>query len=248
MDRRTFLSAASAASFAAATIARQAFPGSQPADSEPRFTDPPGPETEESRALIGRARRALESKKTDASGILADPDYLPIHERTEFRQLIRDHARSSTITIVTPTEPGEAMVVTGTIRRKDGSPLKGALIYLYQTSAKGWYSDKAPHISGNSGDFKHARLFGYLRTDDSGRYEIRTIRPGGYPRSTLPQHIHLEIFDGAKSVLVSEVHFDGDPRLTPELRKESAAHGVPIATVSTDADGKQHGVADLTIK
>jgi len=30
-------------------------------------------------------------------------------------------------------------------------------MYFYQTSAKGWYSDRAAHVKAVAGDAKHAR-------------------------------------------------------------------------------------------
>ena len=73
-------------------------------------------------------------------------------------------------------------------------PAKDALVYVYQTSAKGWYSARAPHLSGNGGDQGHARLFGYVVADERGRFEVRTIHPQGYPGTELPAHIHVEVF------------------------------------------------------
>jgi len=141
------------------------------------------------------------------------------------------------------------MVVSGTIRNQQGEPLKGALIYAYQTSAKGWYSDKAPHISGMAGDEKYARLFGYLTTDQDGQYELRTIRPAGYPNSNLPAHIHLEIEAGGQEhrPLISEIQFDDDPRLTPEMRERSRRERLLIFPVARDAHGSQRVKADFRI-
>jgi protocatechuate 3,4-dioxygenase beta subunit len=37
------------------------------------------------------------------------------------------------------------------------------------------------------------RLTGLLRSDVAGRYSFRTIRPGSYPGTQVPQHIHYEV-------------------------------------------------------
>jgi protocatechuate 3,4-dioxygenase beta subunit len=229
------------------------------AGSEPRFTPPPAEETPAIKVLIDRAQASLTNNKTPASALLANPEYLPAHEWPRFRKLIREHANANQVTIVTPQEPGEALVVNGTIRNQRG-PVKDALIYVYQTSAKGWYSDKAPHISGNSGDEKHARLFGYLTTNEKGEYEVRTIRPAGYPRSNLPAHIHVEIVGAPRkaatngsaaeresSTLISEIQFDDDPRQTPEMRARAARERSLIFPVTRSADGVQHVTADFQL-
>jgi protocatechuate 3,4-dioxygenase beta subunit len=219
----------------------------QASADEPRFTAPPGTETPEIKNLIDKAQAAL-SGGTSSSALLADPEYMAAHEWPRFRKLIRDNGKSNQLTIVTKQEPGEPLFVTGTIRNKAGAPIKGALVYVYQTSGKGWYSDKAPHYSGNSGDEKHARLFGYLTTNQDGRYELRTIRPVGYPNSTLPAHIHVEIEAAGNepATLISEILFADDPRLTSEARERSQREGLVIFPV-TRTNGEWRVQADFQL-
>jgi protocatechuate 3,4-dioxygenase beta subunit len=233
-----------------AAIAQSQTPGQTSVADEPRFTPPPGVETPEVKKLIDKAQASLGGEENNSSLLLANPEYMPAHEWPRFRQLIRANAKAKQLTIVTPQEPGEPLVVTGTIRGQKGAPLKGALIYVYQTSAKGWYSDKAPHISGNSGDEKYARLFGYLNIDQNGQYEFRTIRPAGYPRSTLPAHIHIEIEASGNEPrsFISEILFADDPRLTAEARERSLREGLFIFPVTRAANGDWHVQADFQIK
>ena len=219
------------------------------AGDEPRITSAPEQETEDVKALVDRAESLLKGGSANITTILTDPAYMRAHEYPRFRKLIRTYAFSNNATIVTPQESGEPLKVSGTIRNSRGEPIRRALIYVYHTSAKGWYSDKAPHISGNAGDEKHARLFGYLTTNQEGFYEFQTIRPVGYPNSTLPAHIHFEIeTTGDQSrTFVSEILFDGDPRLTSETRERSLREGLVICPVTRGADGVQHVQADFKI-
>lgn len=198
-------------------------------EEEPRFTPPPGEETAAIAALIDRAKADLEAGRATTNDLLASPSWMPAHPWPRFRALIRRFARESRAVLVTPEEGGDRLRVTGTVRDSDGKPLAGALLYVYQTGAKGWYSDLSPHISGNGGDEQHARLFGYLRTGTDGRYELQTIRPAGYPHSDLPQHIHVEGFHpkGTRT-FVTELRFDDDPRLTPAQRETSRREGFQI--------------------
>ena len=121
-------------------------------------------------------------------------------------------------------------------------------------------SDAGNLISGNSGDEKYARLFGYLTTNQDGQYEVRTIRPAGYPQSNLPAHIHVEIevrepAPGAANgttaneprMLISEIQFDDDPRQTKEMRARAARDGSLIFPVTRAADGAQHVKADFIV-
>jgi len=216
--------------------------------SEPTLTPPPGAETAEIKSLIDRAQASLEAENASTGAVLSDASYLPAHEWPRFRALIRRHAQPSTTVIVTPQEPGEPLVVNGLVRDRQGAPVSGALVYFYQTSARGWYSDKAPHISGNSGDQKHARLFGYVKTNNAGAFEFHTVRPAGYPRSTLPEHIHVEISGPESGALVSEIQFADDPRLTAEQRVASANQGFQICRPTRDAGGVQHVSAEFRLR
>src|SRR6185436_19920793 len=155
-----------------------------------------------------------------------------------------------TVTLVPSSEPGQRLHVRGTVSDAAGRPLPGALLYVYHTSAKGWYSDKAAHISGSSGDTRSARLFAYLRTDAAGRYEIHTIRPAGYPASDLPAHIHVQIETAGDPprTRVTEIQFDDDPRLTPLWRERSRQEGFVIVSVKREAGGAQSVVADFQLR
>ena len=215
-------------------------------ESGARLTPPPGEESPEIRGLIDRAQAALAAGCT-VSKLLTDASFMPAHAYPRFRSLIREKAPVGTVTLVPTSEPGQRLRVQGTVRDAAGRPLPGALLYVYQTSAKGWYSDKAAHISG--GDTRHARLFAYLRTDAAGRYEIQTIRPAGYPESDLPAHIHvrIEAAGDPPRTYVTEIQFDDDPRLTPEWRERSRQDRVLIVPVR-GAGGVQSVVADFQLR
>ncbi len=90
------------------------------------------------------------------------------------------------LTVAGANEPGIRLRVSGVVVGPDGQPLANASIYLYHTDAKGEY------VPGQSGGSDRPRLFGYLRSDARGRYEFETIKPGSYPNSSNPAHIHFE--------------------------------------------------------
>lgn len=216
---------------------------------EPRFTPPPGEETAEASNLIDKAQSALENGRASTTTLLTDPASMAAHAFPRFRKLIRDHAKTNQTILVSPNEPGESLIVAGVIRDQQARPIKGALVYVYQTSAKGWYSDKAPHISGMAGDEKYARLFAYLITNQDGQYELRTIRPAGYPHSNLPAHIHIEIKapGNERYALISEILFDDDPRLTREMRDRASREKLFIFPVKREANGVQRVKADFQL-
>ena len=217
-------------------------PVTSPAVGEPRFAAPPV-ETEETKAQLAALEAALRSGKLDVDAMLADPQHLPLHGLTRFRELVRAHAPTGSVTLATADEPGPRIVANARLLDPKGKPLAGALVYAYQTDVRGWYAAEAPHVSGNSGDQKHARLFAYVKTDAKGRFALHTIRPSGYPRSDLPAHIHVEI-EG----LVTEILFEDDPRLTPAARERGIAQGFQVAPPVSGADGVTRYEVSFTVR
>ena len=125
---------------------------------------------------------------------------------------------TSKAVLVEKDEPGEPLRVRGVVYRPDGTtPAPGVIVYVYQTDITGLYSKKR-------GD--PPRLQAWMRTDEKGRYEFLTIRPGPYPNRTEPAHIHTQIWgDAAPTHSNVTLLFADDPLLRPKDRAESDALG-----------------------
>jgi protocatechuate 3,4-dioxygenase beta subunit len=197
-------------------------------------------------ALIDRAEQTLAANGSDTSAILSDPRYLPVHGWPRFRSLIKVHAQSSSITIVTPKEPGKRLRARMHLIEEDESPSVGALVYFYHTDAKGDYGPNDAQVPLTGSDNNYSRLFGYAVTDSHGTIEIHTIRPGGYPDSEFPEHIHVRIFCQDKRSFGAEIWFDDDPRVNREAREEASRDRIAICPVKVDANG--HSSIDATIR
>jgi protocatechuate 3,4-dioxygenase beta subunit len=121
----------------------------------------------------------------------------------------------ATLTLVPDGEPGVRLTVDGTVRARDGSPVAGAGLRVYQTDATGWYTRERPM------DEPHARLSGQVRTDVKGRFRLVTIRPGGYPEAVrlgdrdrkIPAHIHLDVTAPGHDTRRLQMVFADDPLL-----------------------------------
>ena len=170
--------------------------------------------------LLEEAQKKLK-EGTSVSAILTDPKYMQIHPLTEFRDAIKDKATTDVLKVSTTEEPGKKIRVKGMVTNTAGKPVAGALVYLYHTSSAGWYAADRPHVGGNEGDMKHARLFGYVKTDANGRFELQTVKPSGYPQSDLPAHIHVHVWADGYPNYVSEFLFDDDERLIGDIRARS---------------------------
>jgi protocatechuate 3,4-dioxygenase beta subunit len=115
-------------------------------------------------------------------------------------------------------EPGEALVLEGTVRDPAGRPAAGIIIYAYQTDAHGVYprDRSAPSAAAR----RHGRLRGWAQTDERGRYRFDTIRPAGYPDSPVAQHIHMHVIEpGCCTYYIDDVHFEDDARLGEAERR-----------------------------
>lgn len=114
-------------------------------------------------------------------------------------------------------EPGERLEVSGTVFAADGrTPIAGSSVYVYQTDARGYYRPDDAMANRNP------RLMALLRTDARGRYSYRTVRPGSYPGTRVPQHIHYEVKAPGHGTRIFEIVFEDDPYLTADVRAAAA--------------------------
>lgn len=148
-------------------------------------------------------------------------------------------------TIVSASEPGEPLIVSGTIYAPDGrTPLEGINLYVYQTDATGVYST-------TGGNNRGTRIHGLMRTNAEGRYEFRTIKPGSYPQSRNPAHIHAYVSGpGYPEYWIDEYHFIDDPFISEEQRKQDASKGsfASILKLEKGADGILRGTRDIKVE
>jgi protocatechuate 3,4-dioxygenase, beta subunit len=123
----------------------------------------------------------------------------------------------SSTQIAADTEPGERLIVSGQVFAPNGkTPAAGITVYAYNTDPDGYYG------------VAHAeyppRLYGWMKTDSDGRFELRTIRPGWYPGMRAPAHVHFSAWgSGYPLQWFDELRFEGDPYITQDMLAEDAA-------------------------
>jgi len=120
-------------------------------------------------------------------------------------------------------EPGQALRVSGVVVGRDGAPVAGASLYIYQTDHEGYYGVKP------ASDNKNPRLKLFLRSDAKGAWSFETVKPGSYPNSRVPPHIHFEVSAAGGAPKIFEIVFEGDSFVTDEMRRNPAFSVRPIA-------------------
>jgi protocatechuate 3,4-dioxygenase beta subunit len=149
--------------------------------------------------------------------------------------------------IVSDKEAGEPLIISGRVFAPDGqTPLEGITLFVYQTDATGVYSGTA----GN-GDNRNTRIHGAMKTEADGRYEFRTIKPGSYPRSRNPAHIHAYVSGpGYPEYWIDEYLFDDDPFVTDDVKQRLGSNGSfsSVLKLTRGSDGTLRGVRDIKIE
>jgi protocatechuate 3,4-dioxygenase beta subunit len=152
---------------------------------------------------------------------------------------------SDTAVLATANEPGERLIVEGTIYQADGqTPAGDVVVYAYHTNAAGVYAKRGDE-TGNGR--RHGYLRGWLRTGPDGRYRIETIKPGTYPTRGEPAHLHLTLQPAHElERYIDDVVFDGDPLLTPEHRARLRQRGGSgIVRLARDVNGTLRATRDI---
>jgi protocatechuate 3,4-dioxygenase beta subunit len=147
--------------------------------------------------------------------------------------------------ITSAGEPGEPLIVSGVVFDADGkTPVVGASVYVYQTDAEGVYTQDGKN------DSRHPRLKGYMRTDVNGRYEYRTIKPAPYPQTNAPAHIHYHVNASGYRERVFETIFEGDPKLSAEIRAIAAKEysAFSLQRLTRDANGVLRCIQNINLR
>jgi protocatechuate 3,4-dioxygenase beta subunit len=115
--------------------------------------------------------------------------------------------------IAPASEPGEPMTIEGRVFDAQKRPRAGIVIYAYQTDRNGIYpvssTVRAPETR------RQGALRAWVKTDTNGRYAFDTLRPGSYPKSDVPEHVHLHVLEpGCATYYIDDIMFRDDPKLT----------------------------------
>lgn len=142
---------------------------------------------------------------------------------------------------------GQRLVVTGTVYKQDKTtPAVNIILYYWQTDHNGVYPEKA---GLNPKARRHGYLRGWVKTDEKGKYTIYTIRPGSYPNSQNPQHIHMLVKEPRhkNEYYIDDIVFEDDPLLTEQIRNRLEQRGGNGVVSPVTRDGVQQVTRDIIL-
>jgi protocatechuate 3,4-dioxygenase, beta subunit len=152
----------------------------------------------------------------------------------------------SDVTVTDAAEPGEKLEISGVIYKSDGkTPAPNVILYVYQTAKSGLY-EPGPNQTG--GVRRHGRIRGWVKSNQKGEYKFLTIRPGSYPNSDIPAHIHPTIKEPDKNEYhIDDFVFDDDKFVDDDYRSRQQLRGGSGILHVKKENGKWIGQHDIIL-
>ncbi len=127
------------------------------------------------------------------------PDKLPLDTDNDLLRINDDLTAAA----------GEVTYLSGRILGPDGSPIRNAMVEIWQCDSTGVYI----HTKSGGDQAKrdaHFQGFGRFLTGSTGEYGFRTIKPVSYPGRT--PHIHFAIKSKGKERWTTQCYIKGHPQ------------------------------------
>ena len=107
------------------------------------------------------------------------------------------------------TAKGTVTYVSGRILDRDGHPISGARVEIWQCDANGRYHYVRDARTGPPAD-ENFQGYGQTLSDATGAYHFRTIRPVPYPGRT--PHIHFAVSSRGLPRFITQMYIAGEPQ------------------------------------
>jgi protocatechuate 3,4-dioxygenase alpha subunit len=125
--------------------------------------------------------------------------------------MLRDEPRGHD-TLVTVRSRGERITIEGTLFDGAGAPMTDGFVEIWQADADGRFHHPSDPAARDADPY--FRGYGRTATDDAGRFQFATVRPGAVPGPDgKPQAPHILVSVLAPGVLtrhVTRLYFGGD--------------------------------------
>lgn len=160
--------------------------------------------TDESKQSIPAATAGGEGSAIQFTPAQAEGPYYPVEKPAD-----RD---SDLLSVSGSTErpAGEVLSLAGIVYDRDGQPVNGAVVEIWQTDSSGAYlHPEDPNTDRRDLNFQ---FYGESETGSDGVYSFRTLLPGLY--GNRPRHIHVKVRVGGDVVLTTQFYFANEVALT----------------------------------
>jgi protocatechuate 3,4-dioxygenase beta subunit len=144
---------------------------------------------------------------------------------------------------------GQVTHLTGRVLDRQGRPVRGAAVEIWQCDARGVYRHpRAPDQASYDDAFQG---YGRSGVDGAGTYGFRTIRPVAYPGRT--PHVHVAVRVPGRGRFTTQMYVAGEPLnardgLLQAVRDRAARESlvVPLRPSSREG-GALEGVFDIVL-
>jgi hydroxyquinol 1,2-dioxygenase len=129
--------------------------------------------------------------------------------------------------IIRSPTPGPELFVNAWAKDRDGKPVAGAEVDIWQSSTEGLYENQDPTQADMN-------LRGKFTTDADGHIAFRSIKPAGYPipidgpvgdllkaqgrHNMRPAHLHFLIYKPGFKTHISQVYLPDDPNIETDVQ------------------------------
>lgn len=126
--------------------------------------------------------------------------------------------------------------ITGKVYQKDGKTLaENIIIYIYHTNENGIYETKGDEEGWAK---RHGYIRGWAKTSSEGTFTFYTFRPGSYPNTSAPQHIHMTIKEpNTNAYYIDDIMFEDDKFLTDTFKNRLGKRAGSGVVIPKEEDG-----------
>lgn len=126
---------------------------------------------------------------------------------------------------------GEITYVSGRVLRPDGTPIRDAVVEIWQCDASGVYLHSKSGGAVEKRD-PHFQGFGRFLTGSRGEYLFRTIKPVPYPGRT--PHIHFAVKLKGRDKWTTQLYIKGHPQNETDGIWKNLPEGAPRDSVTVE--------------
>ena len=145
---------------------------------------------------------SVKAEEYQATAKQTEGPYYPRHKQLDKNADMTKVGRNSASAL------GEVLIISGRVFDTDGKPVKGAIIDIWQADKNGRYlHEDAPDSSPIDANFQY---WAQIKSDEEGKYQVKTIKPGKYPAMgdwVRPPHIHFKVARSGLKELTTQMYF-----------------------------------------